>query len=346
MNSGLQCIRSVPELTKYFVTDSHADDLNYDNPLGHNGNVALAYANLLSMIYKKNPPPVSVSPRSFKETVGRYAPQFSGWGQQDTQEFLGFLLDGLGEDLNRVKKKPYIEKPDSTDDMIGNVEKTREMATKVWDIYKARDDSVIGDLFFGMYKSTLVCPTCSKISITFEPFTSLSLPLPIQNVWLRTVRYYPLNDRPFHILVELDKTASIKALKQFLSSRVGVPAERIVGAEEYKDKFFKVYEDNLPAAEEITKDDVPCFFELEAPPTNVVFKKRFAKNDDSPTHEEMAQRMLVPIVHRLDPRSNKGSRSSENTCPPHFILLTPEEVWYPDLDVYRAYRANNWQGIQ
>ena len=40
--------------------------------------------------------------------VGRFAPQFSGYQQQDSQELLAFLLDGLHEDLNRVKKKPYL----------------------------------------------------------------------------------------------------------------------------------------------------------------------------------------------------------------------------------------------
>lgn len=29
----------------------------------------------------------------------------------------------------------------------------------------------------GQYKSTLVCPVCSKISVTFDPFMYLSLPL-------------------------------------------------------------------------------------------------------------------------------------------------------------------------
>lgn len=345
MNSALQCIRSVEELTKYFLTDAHVEELNYDNPLGHGGQIALAYANLLSSIYRRDPPPSSVSPRSFKDTVGRCAPQFSGWQQQDTQEFLGFLLDGLQEDLNRVKKKPYIEKPDSTDDMVGNREKEREMASKVWDICKARDDSVIGDLFFGMYKSTLVCPECSKISITFEPFTSLSLPLPIQNVWLRKVKFFPLNDQPVNIIVEIDKSASIRAMKVFLSTRTGVPAERIVGAEEYKDKFFKIYEDYQQATEEIQKDDVPCFFELEGPPTNLSKRKRTHKmhlsrdddipSPDDPLAEEMSQMLLVPVMHRFNPRLNsqtrtRGPRSSENVSPPHFIVLNPEEVCSAD----------------
>ena len=45
--------------------------------------------------------------------VGRFAPQFSGFQQQDSQELLAFLLDGLHEDLNRIQKKPYIEMKES-----------------------------------------------------------------------------------------------------------------------------------------------------------------------------------------------------------------------------------------
>ena len=45
--------------------------------------------------------------------VGRFAPQFSGYQQQDSQELLAFLLDGLHEDLNRVKKKPYLAVKDA-----------------------------------------------------------------------------------------------------------------------------------------------------------------------------------------------------------------------------------------
>ena len=48
----------------------------------------------------------------FQMQVGRFAPQFSGYQQQDSQELLAFLLDGLHEDLNRVKQKPYVELQD------------------------------------------------------------------------------------------------------------------------------------------------------------------------------------------------------------------------------------------
>ena len=41
--------------------------------------------------------------------VGRYAPQFVGYAQHDSQELLAFLLDGLHEDLNLVREKPYVD---------------------------------------------------------------------------------------------------------------------------------------------------------------------------------------------------------------------------------------------
>ena len=43
------------------------------------------------------------APKELKRNVARYAPQFSGYNQQDSQEFMSFLLDGLHEDLNLVK---------------------------------------------------------------------------------------------------------------------------------------------------------------------------------------------------------------------------------------------------
>ena len=43
-----------------------------------------------------------VSPVEFKRTVGKFKSQFSGYDQQDSQELLAFLMDGLQEDLNKV----------------------------------------------------------------------------------------------------------------------------------------------------------------------------------------------------------------------------------------------------
>lgn len=40
--------------------------------------------------------------------IGKFAGQFSGYGQQDSQEFISYLIDGLQEDLNLVKKSKHL----------------------------------------------------------------------------------------------------------------------------------------------------------------------------------------------------------------------------------------------
>ena len=339
MNAALQCLRSVPELTIYFLSGEWKKEINRENVLSHNGDVAAAYAHLINEIYAQ-PPPNSVTPRQFKNTVGRYAPAFSGYGQQDSQEFLGFLLDGLQEDLSRIHKKPYIEKPDSTDEMINNPAAIREMAEKVWDIAKQRDDSVIGDLFRGLYKSTLVCPVCDKVSITFDPFNNLTLPLPVENKWSHTIKFFPLNDGPVNINVELDKTSSIKMLKEFVSSRTGVPVDRLHGAEEWKSKFYKQYVNGACASEEIGSSDNAWIYEVEAPPSNwnsaesqqlegSQKPRRSMIDEVEAPGSKVLERLLVPVFHRRRAAASRNGYHSQrwsSACVPHFITVTPSEV--------------------
>ncbi|KAH9898898.1 ubiquitin carboxyl-terminal hydrolase-like protein [Xylariomycetidae sp. FL2044] len=352
MNAALQCVRSVEELTKYFLTGEWEKELNRDNVLAHNGEVASSYATLLKDIYKPSASS-SVTPRQFKNTLSRHASQFAGYGQQDSQEFLGFLLDGLQEDLSRIKKKPYIEKPDSTDAMVNDPEAIRQMAEQVWDITKKRDDSVIADLFTGLYKSTLICPVCQKVSITFDPFNNLTLPLPVEEKFNQIVKFWPLNDKPINIRVELGAHETIRAMKQFVSDRTGVPCERLMSTEEWNKKFYKHHPDLATATEEMSPNDHVWVCELEVKPTNVGEKAqkqqrlgvpvRSLLDDDeqkvpSPWNSELAEKMLVPVFHRRPQVTKLGTHrvGSQRTqladaCPSHFIVVTPEEARNEDI---------------
>ncbi|GFS44516.1 ubiquitin-specific protease 9 [Actinidia rufa] len=136
----------------------YTDEINDQNPLGLHGELALAFGELLRKLWSSGRTPIA--PRAFKVKLARFAPQFSGYNQHDSQELLAFLLDGLHEDLNRVKQKPYIETKDS------DGRPDEEVADECWRYHKARNDSIIVDVCQGQYKSTLVCPVCSKISIT------------------------------------------------------------------------------------------------------------------------------------------------------------------------------------
>lgn len=167
MNSALQCLAHTRELTEYFLAGVFKQELNPDNPLGMQGAIAENYANLIQRIWASTSSSgTSYAPREFKTQLARFAPQFSGYQQHDSQELVAFLLDGLHEDLNRVLKKPYVEKPDWPDNVTPATHdlELAKLAKQSWDGYKLRNDSVIVDLFQGQYQSTLVCPECNKVS--------------------------------------------------------------------------------------------------------------------------------------------------------------------------------------
>ena len=103
MNSGLQCLSNTKEITDYFMKDDFKSHINHSNPLGTKGNLACAYAELIREMWTGSSE--SVAPVKLKKKIGDFATQFSGYGQQDSQEFISYLIDGLQEDLNLVKKK-------------------------------------------------------------------------------------------------------------------------------------------------------------------------------------------------------------------------------------------------
>ncbi|CAD8095772.1 unnamed protein product [Paramecium primaurelia] len=170
MNSGTQCLSNTYQLTEYFITNKYFDEINEDNPLGTQGQLVRKYASLIKKLWcgDKN----VVIPTSFKKAVGQFQPMFKGFQQHDSSELITFLLDGLHEDLNRVKKKPYVESKDNQG------KPDFEVAKESWENHLARNQSIIVDLMHGQYKSTLKCPTCSQISITFDPFLTCGLSIP------------------------------------------------------------------------------------------------------------------------------------------------------------------------
>eukprot|EP01054_Gregarina_sp_Poly1_P008013 Gregarina_sp_Poly_1__8012@NODE_45_length_17866_cov_75_803753_g39_i0_p3_GENE_NODE_45_length_17866_cov_75_803753_g39_i0NODE_45_length_17866_cov_75_803753_g39_i0_p3_ORF_typecomplete_len1160_score170_65UCH/PF00443_29/1_5e103UCH_1/PF13423_6/1_1e05UCH_1/PF13423_6/1_4e08_NODE_45_length_17866_cov_75_803753_g39_i013034782 len=173
MNSALQCLGHTLPLTRYYITRSFEQDLNPKNPLGMGGDLAKTYAEFLTQLWDPKASKHFITPKHLKHVIGRFAPNFQGYMQQDTQELLAFLLDGLHEDCNRVKQKPYVEAVESEEERSD-----AEAATEAWKNYKLRNESVIVDLFQGQYRSRLECPDCRKISKTFDPFMYCSLPIP------------------------------------------------------------------------------------------------------------------------------------------------------------------------
>lgn len=54
---------------------------------------------------------------------------------------------------------------------------------------------MIVDTFHGLFKSTLVCPDCGNVSVTFDPFCYLSVPLPVSHKRVMEVFFVSMDPR-------------------------------------------------------------------------------------------------------------------------------------------------------
>ena len=171
MNSALQCLSNCYELTKYFLLDLYENDINEENKLGSGGRIAITYRKLLEDLWKGDEN--YINPSYFKKIFAHFVSKFSGYSQQDSNEFLIFLLDKIHEDLNSISKKPYIEIEEK-----GKDESDEDASKRWWEKHLLRENSIIVDLFHGQFKSTITCNYCERVAVSFDSYMFLSLPIP------------------------------------------------------------------------------------------------------------------------------------------------------------------------
>ncbi|XP_071553488.1 uncharacterized protein [Temnothorax nylanderi] len=163
MNSIIQCLSNTTNLAKYFTDNSYADDLNTNNDNMTRGQVVEEVAQVIKALWRGQYK--SISPLDLKAAVGQYKLQFESYEQQDSHEFLTFLLDWMHNDLKKEANIP--------------VEMTN--AEKEWDKAMNSQRSIISDLFFGQLRSTITCSSCKQASTTYETFNSLTMSLSQSN---------------------------------------------------------------------------------------------------------------------------------------------------------------------
>ncbi|PPD67322.1 hypothetical protein GOBAR_DD35803 [Gossypium barbadense] len=259
MNSAIQCLVHTPEFARYFREDYH-QEINWQNPLGMVGELALAFGELLRKLWAPGRTPVA--PRPFKAKLARFAPQFSGYNQHDSQELLAFLLDGLHEDLNRVKHKPYVNSRDA------DGRPDEEVADEYWANHIARNDSIIVDVCQGQYKSTLVCPVCNKVSVTFDPFMYLSLPLQFATTRSMTVTIFTCDGSalPSTCTITVPKQGRYRDLIQAVSNACSLKQTeeiKLVEACSVKHSDFLFLDDSFVSLSTIKDDDHLAAYKIQ-----------------------------------------------------------------------------------
>ncbi len=170
MNSAIQCLSNCEYLTKYFLSTFYKKEINCSSKYSSGGKIAESYFELLERLWKQGNS--CINPYQFYNTFTSYVKMFNDSSQHDSHECLIFLLEKLHEDLNKNHEKVYIELNEKQEN-----ESDIDACNRWWESHLKRDNSIIMLLFSGQYKSTVRCPFCDKVSITYDQFSSLELPI-------------------------------------------------------------------------------------------------------------------------------------------------------------------------
>ncbi|KAM6434760.1 ubiquitin carboxyl-terminal hydrolase 21 isoform 2-T2 [Liasis olivaceus] len=178
MNAVLQCLSSTKPLRDYCLRR----EFRQEQPctLRTQQELTEAFADVISTLWHPDSTEAA-NPSRFKAVFQKYVPSFTGYSQQDAQEFLKFLMDRLHVEINRKgRRTPCILSDAKWPSVLEESETLSddEQANQMWKRYLEREDSKIVDLFVGQLKSCLKCQACGYRSTTFEVFCDLSLPIP------------------------------------------------------------------------------------------------------------------------------------------------------------------------
>ncbi|XP_018581251.1 ubiquitin carboxyl-terminal hydrolase 21 [Scleropages formosus] len=172
LNSVVQCLSHTLSLRDYCLTKAFLQEMGS----AKEPQLMKAFTQVLSDLWDTKGSETAANPGTFYSVFKESVPYFSGYSQQDAQEFLRFLLDRLHSEINRC---PPHRNPAHTNlaPMYAKI-RIEEEAAMMWRKYLERENSKIVDLFSGQLRSTLHCSICSHYSTTFDVFYDLSLPIP------------------------------------------------------------------------------------------------------------------------------------------------------------------------
>ena len=215
MNSALQCLSNCYELTKYFLLNFYENDINQENRLGTGGQVVTIYRKLLDDLWLGDDD--YINPNYFKRIFAHFVHKFSGYAQQDSNEFLIYLLDKIHEDLNTITVKPYIEmegkKPEQTDEEVSKI---------WWEKHLKRENSIIVDLFHGQFKSTISCNICHEVCVSFDSYMFISLPIPSGKYEIE-VKYFGYNINDFLVMkIPITENTTVLNIIDIMKNRINI----------------------------------------------------------------------------------------------------------------------------
>lgn len=134
-NSALQCLAATNEIYEYYSKFFDKEDIGLFNT---------RFAHVMKSLRHGTG---TVNPGGLHDKVTKSFPQFRGFGQHDTHELIRCLLDALGTEIEKIKKKKGLD----------------------------ASPTIIKEVFEGQMLSTIICDDCSQVSRVLHPFLDISL---------------------------------------------------------------------------------------------------------------------------------------------------------------------------
>ena len=175
MNSAIQCMSNVHDLTKYFIFNEYKQSIKKDSKRYE---LLENWVRLMKGLWENN---CIVSPVSFHKNIRKIAYNegylnFTGFGQNDTQEFLILLIDSLHEALAKPVNITI------TGEVKNDLDRDALQAYKTWKNHFKNDYSKIVELFYGQFYSEISLNNNGfkeSLSKNFDPVCYLNLPIPM-----------------------------------------------------------------------------------------------------------------------------------------------------------------------
>mgnify|MGYP006081598957 CR=1 FL=1 len=181
LNTCIQLLINVDELTNYFLKNEYISDLNNNfklNNLKKTKDVHLSYhyAELVKQMSSNNNK--LIDPISFHKAIQKSDDFFSGFEQQDSQEVMLLILDLLNDGLNYEIEINYKGKIEN------DYDKLMVESIKAWDTILKNKYSIVSDLFYGLFINKIYENKNNKVlSKTFESFNMLTLSVMNNNLY-------------------------------------------------------------------------------------------------------------------------------------------------------------------
>lgn len=175
-NSVIQLLASVEQLHE--IISPHPYEERSTLEILSTTGFTISFTKVLNEIYSSEKEKSAIKPTSLFAEVHRKFPRFTKGTQQDAQELLHYLLEGLKADEMSTKNddRPDLKRSRSRRKTTGEEEfEMTDRGAAATKKYDWKPSNYIESIFEGRLASIVVCSACKSISTTYDQFEELSL---------------------------------------------------------------------------------------------------------------------------------------------------------------------------